>query len=171
LTDPPEGKPEQSPGFFEVSTRTGWDAFERHINGLTSYGGGDAPEQPFEGIHVALEMFLRNHGKSFHTPGAAPVIVLFGDAGNHRKGHGKTRFDREDVLRSLQPLGRDKRQVARVMFNPDPVVQEQGAENLEGVYLPEGFLRRLAAWLPGDRTGACCARPAKASRWWRTTNC
>jgi hypothetical protein len=111
---------EHSGGFYDVSTVKGFAGFADFLRdaGRRCAGGGDRLEQPFQGIDVAIREFFRNGTR--HTPGAAPVIVLFGDAGNHVKGRPDcepaTELDLETIRERLAGKGGANQQTS-VMLN------------------------------------------------------
>ena len=99
--------------FFDVMTDEGLKKFKDWLTGATAggaAGGGDDLEEPFEGIKVAVHKFLDPKESKLHTKGAAPVIAIFGDSGNHVKGDAtakSTMLSYDDVLKMLEALGKD----------------------------------------------------------------
>jgi len=99
-----------SKDFYDVMTPAGLAEFREAMAQVKESGGGDQLEEPFEGIDEAVKKFLGLEG-TLHSSGAARVIMVIGDSGNHEKEQGdtkvSTRLTFEDVLAGLNPVGKD----------------------------------------------------------------
>jgi hypothetical protein len=110
---------QDSGGYFDLFSQKGLEAFERRMAEAAADcgGGGDAAEQPFEGVRVAVEKYLRG---AYHTPGAATSILLMGDQPNHGKDDPENAADidstyvRDHLLSTRDEQG----ELPDVMFNP-----------------------------------------------------
>ncbi len=133
--------------YFDVMTDAGLNEFKEYVGAIKDGGGGDELEEPFEGITLAVKKFL-SLKDSKHTPGAARVMLVLGDAGNHEKDPSNdkigTRLTFEDVLKQLDPLGEDsigrqKKAVAKIqlhsvmtfLFENDDKKQREGLKKWE----------------------------------------
>ncbi len=137
--------------YFDVMAEGGMEEFERWMETeVKESGGGDLPEEPFEGVAKAVSKFLiLNDSGSRHAAGAAPVCMVFGDAGNHEKG-GKTKYSTEDILSMLQPAGSGtvqgrKRNLAKIQLHSILCLLHKGHKNAEEAKLWDRQLPELAA--------------------------
>lgn len=86
-----------------VSVKTRWTndstIFEKYVDALYQYGGGDEPEDSLDAIESVLSMGFR--------PDAQKVILVITDAHAHYKndGSGFSKYSQEDVEKDLKDRG------------------------------------------------------------------
>lgn len=95
FTDDPKAPPllEDGSKYFEMRSAQGLREFGEYMDSLKAGGGGDLPEQPFEGIDWALRKYLRSGDDSLHQGNAAAIAVVLGDAGNHDEAKGTYNYN------------------------------------------------------------------------------